>query len=116
MADQIGDLAHRLRGARKHLGLSQEFVAGKLDIPRSALSDIEQAKRNVSAPELQRFAILYGQSTDRLLNGQSAASESSSITALARAADDLTEEDREQVLEFAEFLRNRARSKTDDSN
>lgn len=104
------DLATRLRDARLDLGLSQDFVASKLGIPRSALSDIERGKRNVAAPELEQLARLYGRSANELLTGQ-VDEVDESLRALARAASDLSADDRAEVLHFAQFLRNRSRSK-----
>lgn len=45
----------------------QEAVAEKLGIPRSAVSDIETGKRELSATELFRLTDLFGESLDYLL-------------------------------------------------
>lgn len=54
------DLAERLRTARESAGLTQEEVAAHLDIPRSAVAQIEAGARRVSGLELGRMAHLFG--------------------------------------------------------
>lgn len=60
-------LGERIRSARARLGLTQEQVAERLAIPRSAVSDIESGKRELSAAEVVRLADLFGESVERLL-------------------------------------------------
>lgn len=57
----------RLRAAREQHGLSQEAVADRIGVPRSAVSSIETGKRKMSSSELKQFAQLYKLSTDMLL-------------------------------------------------
>jgi len=52
---------------RERLGMTQEAVAEKIGIPRSAVSDIETGKRELSASELFRLTELFGESLDYLL-------------------------------------------------
>jgi transcriptional regulator with XRE-family HTH domain len=102
------DLAARLKAARDYLGLSQEAVALHLKISRPAVSALERGQRKVSSVELQQLARLYGKPVSYFLDEQEEpvleADETSS--ALFRAARQLSEVDRQQVLQFAEFLRN----------
>src|SRR5438093_11480839 len=51
-------LAQRIREAREYLGLSQEFVAEQLQIPRASVSAMETAKRKVSSLELKQLSSL----------------------------------------------------------
>lgn len=95
-------LAQRLKEAREYLGLSQEAVAQHLGIPRASISAIEAGKRKVSSMELRDLARLYRTSVEALLGGEE---EDPVVKALFRAARNLTEEDRKQVLRFAQFLR-----------
>lgn len=60
-------LAHRIRENRDRLQFSQEQVAEALAIPRSAVSDIEAGKREVSAAELVALSRLFGESLEQLL-------------------------------------------------
>ena len=52
-------IAARLKEARELAGLSQGQAAKKLDMHRPTISEIEAGNRNVTAPELARFAELY---------------------------------------------------------
>lgn len=104
-------LAHRLRDAREFLNLSQQFVATQARIGRTALSDIERGTRRVGSLELKRLASLYrlpvahflGEPIESELAGEGG---NSTLRALARAAGEMSDADREQVLRFALFLKN----------
>jgi|GEM_PF-223911 len=96
-------LAVRIRTERQYIGLSQVEVAEVLGIPRAAVSALETGRRRVSGLELKRLSELFGTSVDRLL-GREAAEDATTI-ALFRAATNLSDEDKQQVLRFAEFLR-----------
>lgn len=52
-------IAMRLQSARESSGLTQEFVATKMDLKRPSISEIESGNRKVSAEELVKFANLY---------------------------------------------------------
>ena len=96
-------LAARLKEARDYLGISQEAVSRQLKIPRASVSAFESGKRRVSSIELHRLAGLYKTSVSRLLGE---VSQSDPIAeALYRTTTELSEQDRQQVLRFAEFLR-----------
>jgi Zn-dependent peptidase ImmA (M78 family)/DNA-binding XRE family transcriptional regulator len=60
-------VAIRTRERRTQLGLTQEQVAARLGVPRSAVSDIEAGKREVSAAELVALRDLLGLSLEQLL-------------------------------------------------
>jgi transcriptional regulator with XRE-family HTH domain len=102
-ADDVQALARRLRESREYLGLSQEVVADRLGVPRASVSAIEAGKRKVSSMELRDLARLYRTSVEQLLG--EAPDQDPVVGALYRTARNLTHEDREQVLRFAEFLR-----------
>lgn len=108
MADDIGT---RLKAARDYVGLSQEFVARKLGIPRSALSDMERNRRRVSTEEAKALAKLYGCSVEHIVSGADPSTATSAV-ALARVTDGLSEEDIAEVTRFAEFLRSRSKQGT----
>ncbi len=61
-------LGNRLRAARERSGLSQQAVADKLDLQRTAITLIEGGQRQVSTIELTQFATLYRRSVAELLN------------------------------------------------
>jgi transcriptional regulator with XRE-family HTH domain len=103
-----GEIGARLRAAREYLGLSQELVAQHLDVPRPAISAMERGSRKVSSVELKRLARLYGKSVAFFLGDESdPVLEADDVSAaLFRATRQLSDSDRQQVLQFAEFLRN----------
>lgn len=96
-------LVSRLKGAREYLGLSQEFVAKQTGISRVAISAIENGKRKVEAVELGALASLYKYPLAYFLDGT--VDEPASVRAIARAATELVDQDRLQVLNFAQFLK-----------
>lgn len=60
-------LGKRMSNLRKSKGLSQEEVARHLGISRSAVTQLEQGNRQLSALELKRLAKLLQTSTDQIL-------------------------------------------------
>lgn len=109
--DDAQQLARRLREAREFTNLSQQFVADQTGISRSAISDIERGGRRVESIELKRLASLYRMPVDYFLGNEpptelAAASDDRTMRALARAAGEMGDRDREEVLRFALFLRN----------
>ena len=95
-------LATRLRDVREYLGLSQQYVADKTGIARSAVSDIERGMRKVDSLELRKLARLYMYPVGYFFGEEEVDEE---VRALARAVTDLTEDDRAEVVRFAHFLR-----------
>jgi Zn-dependent peptidase ImmA (M78 family)/DNA-binding XRE family transcriptional regulator len=65
-ATQIG---HRLRSARERNGISQQAVADAMELPRTAVTNIESGSRSVSTLELTRLAQLYRCSPASFLDG-----------------------------------------------
>ena len=95
-------LGARLKEAREYIGLKQEQVAGHLGIPRTAVSDIEKGKRNVSALELKKLARLYQRPVQHFTGDEPAAPPD--LAFLARTASSLSTSDRQELQRFAEFL------------
>ena len=97
----------RLRQAREFLGLSQETVAETLSVPRASVSAMESGRRKVSSLELRDLARLYKRPIEYFYNDDSnqVFVEDETVQALFRATKNLTDDDKEQVLRFAEFLR-----------
>lgn len=106
---EASELGRRLREARDYAGLSQEFVAARTGLRRTAISDIERGKRQCTGPELRLLATLYGRTTDSMLGVEKLEPEDA-VMALTRTITALDEGDRAEVLRFAEFLRNRSGS------
>ena len=101
-------LSKRLKEKREYRGFSQEEVARHLNIPRSAISLIENGSRRVSAEELSQLAKLYQTTMDSLTGQNQGISEPESVRLVARAASELLPRDRDEVLRFAQFLRSRS--------
>jgi transcriptional regulator with XRE-family HTH domain len=104
-------LGERLREARKYLGLKQEDVAVTLSLPRTALVDIESGQRRVEAIELTHLAKLYKQPVS-YFTGEDAAAAAlpPGVAHLARQAAELSDQDREELSRFAEYLRARSQA------
>ena len=104
-----GKLLERLKEAREYIGASQDRVAKFLEVPRSAISEMESGKRNLSAIELQKLAKLYQRPitwfTDDVIEGAPA-----DIEYLARTASRLSDNDVSELQKFAEFLKSKAQS------
>ena len=96
----------RLREAREFLGMSQEAVAAALGIPRASISAIESGRRKVGSLELRNFARIYKRPIEWFYGSDAdPVEEDATVTALFRATSGLRQEDKEQVLRFAEFLK-----------
>jgi transcriptional regulator with XRE-family HTH domain len=105
MSDEAAEhtvIGSRLREAREFVGLLQDEVATALGIPRTSLSALEAGKRKVSGVELRRLARLYRRPVGWLLGEEEV--ERGDADPLFRATAQLSEQDKEQVLRFAEFL------------
>ena len=101
---QIGT---RLRQAREYLELKQEEVAEAVGLSRSALSLVENGRRKVDAVELSRLAQIYRQPIEMFTGIAKTPPLPENIQALARAAAELSVQDRDELLRFAEFLQTR---------
>jgi len=102
--EEMIKLGSRLKETREYLNLSQEFVSKNTGIPRSAISAIEYGKRKVSSIELANLAKLYNYPVSYFLKEQDMI-EDQTLNNLYRAAGDLTESDKQELIRFAEFLR-----------
>ncbi len=112
-AEQERRLADRIKEAREYLGLSQEFVADHLDIPRASMSAIETAKRKVSGLELQKLSKLLKKPLEYFFDDSEllrSTQGGETAQALFRATRALSNSDQQQVLRFAEFLRQAGRA------
>ncbi len=97
-------LGNRLRKSREYLGYSQLYVAEQTGIPRSAISDVERGSRKVDSLELRKFARLFRLPVSQLVGLDNDTGEAP-VQALARSMSDLTEQDLQEVAQFAAFLR-----------
>lgn len=99
-------LGERLREAREYLGLSQQEVSDLLQVSRPAVTQMEAGRRKVSTLELRKFARLYRRPYEWLVGEtpEDRAGEDEVSQALYRTTRDLSERDRAQLLNFAQFL------------
>jgi transcriptional regulator with XRE-family HTH domain len=105
-AEEYASMGARLRQAREFLGISQEAVAEALGVPRASVSAMESGRRKVSSLELRDLARLYKRPLDWFYGAEDEPIvEDETVSALFRAAKNLNQEDKEQVLRFAEFLK-----------
>lgn len=107
-------LGTRLREARIYRGFSQEEVASYVGVSRTSVSLMESGQRGIDTLELQRLSELFELNVNDLLGEEDlnrVDKDSPSIAMVARAAKNLSQEDREEVLRFAQFLRARKRGK-----
>src|SRR5437660_2022323 len=102
-------LGTRLKEAREYLELSQDEVAKILKVPRSAISLMEAGQRKVDAIELQKLAEIYQRPIRFFISEAASAPIPEVVQHLARAASKLTDQDKEELLRFAEFLQARSR-------
>ena len=106
------EMGARLRQAREYLNFSQEEVAVALGVPRPAVTNMEAGSRKVESLELDKLARLYGRSVTYLLSGEDEFAADEKVAFAARALQGLTGPDLEEVIKFANYLRNSGRSGT----
>jgi len=105
--DESRLLGAKLREAREYIGLKQDQVASHLNIPRTAVSEIEKGKRSVSAIELKKLAHLYQRSVQYFTGDEPAVP--ADVAFLARTASSLSNTDRKELQRFAEFLQSKSK-------
>jgi transcriptional regulator with XRE-family HTH domain len=96
--NRLGEL---LRDARDYLELSQDEVAKRMNLPRTAVSLIESGQRKVDA------LVAYFTGEEEITS-----SIPENVAHLARTASKLSDKDREELTRFAEFLGTRADSRS----
>lgn len=103
-------MALRLKEARTYLGLSQEYVAQQLGIPRTAISLIESNKRKVGSDELFQLSKIYQRPLAYFTGEDSSDEAEEQISLLARSYQELSEEDQSELVKFAQFLASRSKA------
>lgn len=99
-------IASKLREAREYLGLTQREVAQSLGLPRSAISLIELGQRRIDTSELKQLAELYRRPVSYFTEERTA-THPEEIQMLMRKAESMSEKDRQEILQFADWLLNR---------
>lgn len=104
-ADERARLGQRLKSTREYLNLSQQQVAERTGILRSAVSDIERGVRKVDIMELKKLAKLYRLSVSYFLDDDEAADAGEhALAGLPRTRQKLTEGDKIEVARFIQYL------------
>lgn len=116
-ASQRGRLGQRLKATREYLGLSQQQVAERTGIVRSAVSDIERGLRKVEVMELQKFARLYRLPASYFLDEEETADAGEhALAGLPRTTRPLSEADRIEVAKFIQYLQARRQADEEDDS
>ena len=99
------ELAKRLRSYRNFKHLTQKDVATYLNVPHSAVSDIENGKRDITVSELKIFSNLYGRSVEEIMSGKKY--DYYNIANIARLLTELPDDDLKEVMFIIEYKRKR---------
>ena|GEM_PF-204375 len=99
------ELAKRLRSYRNFKHLTQKDIAMHLNVPHSAISDIENGKRDITVSELKVFSNLYGRSVEEIISGKKY--DYYNIANIARLLTELTDDDLKEVMFIIEYKRKR---------
>lgn len=102
-------LGKRLKEAREYVGITQGEAAVHLKVRRSAISEMEAGKRGVGALEIKSLAALYERPTS-WFTGEVEPPVPEDVSFLARTVSKLSENDRGELANFAEFLRSRSKA------
>ena len=94
-----------LRNARLRIGITQEYVARELNIPRTAVVQMENGTRRVSSEELAALCDIYGVSADYVLGIEK---DNSPVRFIARSFEGLSEEDQREIVSLIEFKKETA--------
>ena len=103
-------LAKRLKLYRNFKNLTQKDVATHLNVPHSAISDIENGKRDLTVGELKILSNLYGRSVEEILSGKKY--DYYNIANIARLLTELPDDDLKEVMFIIEYKR----KKNEDDN
>lgn len=99
------ELAKRLKSYRNFKNLTQKDVAKHLNVPHSAVSDIENGKRDITVGELKIFSNLYGRSVEEIISGKKY--DYYNIANIARLLTELPDSDLKEVMFIIEYKRKR---------
>lgn len=75
----MASIGKRVARLREEKGWSQLELAQRMEVDNSVISKIEKETRKVSSDELDRFATIFGVSTDYLLGRNTSSAEKSHV-------------------------------------
>lgn len=99
------ELAKRLKTYRNFRHLTQKDVAKHLNVPHSAISDIENGKRDITVGELKILSSLYGRSIEEIISGKKY--DYYNIANIARLLTELPDDDIKELMFIIEYKRKR---------
>lgn len=109
MSDQQRiSIGSKLKEVREYLKISQDEAANAANVSRSAISLIESGQRKLDSVELLALAKLY-QRPVKFFTGEEETKQTEDISLLARNFSSLSDSDKEELLQFAEFLATRSK-------
>ena len=97
------EIGSRLREAREYLNLTQQEVAESLGLQRSAISLIELGQRRLETLELKQLAEMYRRPIS-YFTGEGTLQQPEEILVLMRKAEAMSVQDRQEILQFADWL------------
>ena len=100
------EIGTKLREAREYLDLTQKEVSDVLGVSRSAISLIEKGQRRLETLELKQLAELYGRPISDF-TGERTERQPDEISLLMRKAEAMSEQDRREIVRFADWLLSR---------
>lgn len=103
------ELSKRLKVYRNFKHLTQKEVASYLNVPHSAISDIENGKRDITVGELKILSNLYGRSVEEIISGKKY--DYYNIANIARLLSELPDEDLKELMFIIEYKRKRNEDK-----
>ena len=106
------EIGSKLREAREYLHLTQQEVAEVLGLSRSAISLIEKGERRLETLELKQLAKLYGRPSSDF-TGEEVRQQPDEIRVLMRKAEAMSEQDRREIVRFADWLLSRGRGENE---
>ena len=104
----VGD---KIKQCRENQGLSMTDLAKKTGMTISAISQFESGDRAPSLESLDKLADALEVSVDYLMGREEKISDEN-LSAMFRGLQNMTEEDREEMLNFYQFLRAKESYKT----
>lgn len=105
------EIGTKLREAREYLDLTQKEVSDVLGLSRSAISLIEQGQRRLETLELKQLAELYRRPISDF-TGERTGRQPEEIRVLMRKAEAMSEQDRQEIVRFADWLLSRGSEET----
>lgn len=103
-------LKNRIKALRSSKKWTQAELAKKLNVSQQTIGSWEVGRAEPNSEALISLAKLFGVSTDYLLNGTESKSDPNLLIA-THVDDDLTEKQKQEVLDFIEFIKMRDHNK-----